>query len=73
MQGNGPVQLDTFTNLQGSQTSLTAKTTGEKLDTFTNLQGSQTDSQFSLLMLALDTFTNLQGSQTVYVNASDRL
>ena len=56
--------LDTFTNLQGSQTKQTDRDTFYGLDTFTNLQGSQTGAAASGDQEELDTFTNLQGSQT---------
>ena len=56
--------LDTFTNLQGSQTTRWKEAAAPQLDTFTNLQGSQTAVEKRLMEYTLDTFTNLQGSQT---------
>ena len=42
----GVCLLDTFTNLQGSQTTEYAQAMLKSLDTFTNLQGSQTSSSY---------------------------
>ena len=45
--------LDTFTNLQGSQTCFQIVTIDALLDTFTNLQGSQTQMSHSLPRICL--------------------
>ena len=55
----------TITNLQGSQTFLSAEIICSLFYTITNLQGSQTTEWTQKGRLLFYTITNLQGSQTL--------
>ena len=64
----------TITNLQGSQTFLSAEIICSLFYTITNLQGSQTSAYRAQEICLFYTITNLQGSQTrfywLYVRGS---